>query len=51
VIAFQQNLMASADAHELMAELLEACGFVSGAEEDEDGEADECALESAPDWF
>jgi hypothetical protein len=43
--------MASADTHELMAELLEACGLVSRAEEDEDGEAEECAQQSAPDWF
>jgi hypothetical protein len=44
MIALQQNLMAAAYAHELMAELLEAGGLVSCAKEEEYGEANECAL-------
>ena len=50
VIAFEQDLSASADAHELMAELVETRGRVGGAGEDEDGGGEygavECAAES-----
>jgi hypothetical protein len=38
VIAFQKNLVATADTHHLVADLVEAGGGISGAEEGEDGE-------------
>jgi hypothetical protein len=37
MIAFQQNLIAAADAHHLMADFVETRAGVSGAEEGEDG--------------
>jgi hypothetical protein len=47
VIAFEQNLVAAADAHQLMADVFEAGGWISGAEEGEDGEAERGGVESA----
>ena len=38
VIAFQQNLVAAADAHHAMAKIVEAGGFVPGTEQGEEGE-------------
>jgi hypothetical protein len=43
MVAFQKNLVAAADAHQLMAELGETGSRVAGAGEDDDGQAeDEC---------
>ncbi len=39
MIAFQKNLVASADAHHLVADFVEARGRVAGAEADENGGA------------
>jgi hypothetical protein len=50
VIALQQNLMAAANAHQLVAEMVEAGSFVSAAEEEKNGETEERALETASDW-
>jgi len=47
VVAFEQDLAASADAHELMAELSEARARVAGAGEDEDRGGEYGAVESA----
>jgi hypothetical protein len=38
VIAFEQNLVASADAHHAMAEIVNARGFVTSSEQGEEGE-------------
>jgi hypothetical protein len=38
VIAFQQNLIAPAHAHHLVAKLLNARGIISGADQDKDAE-------------
>jgi hypothetical protein len=47
VIAFEQNLVAAANAHQLMADVFEASGGISSAEESEDGEAERGGVESA----
>jgi hypothetical protein len=39
VVAFQKNLVAAADAHHLVADFIEARGWIAGAEEREDGRA------------
>jgi hypothetical protein len=44
VIAFQKNLVAAADAHHLVADLVKARGGVAGAEERDDGEAEQDGL-------
>ena len=41
MIAFQKNLVATADAHHLMADLVEACGGIARAKQGEDSGADE----------
>jgi hypothetical protein len=41
VVAFQKNLFAAADAHHAMANFVEARSGISGAEEGEEGEAEE----------
>jgi hypothetical protein len=46
MIAFQKNLIATADAHELMAEFGETGGGISGAEQGEDGGRQQEGLES-----
>jgi hypothetical protein len=48
VIALQQNLIAAADAHHLVADVVEARGGVSGAELGEDGEAQQDCLYGLP---
>jgi len=50
VVALEQDLVASADAHELMAEFVEAGGGVSGAGESGDSEGEQSAVESAAGW-
>jgi hypothetical protein len=40
VIALQQNLMAAADAHQLVAEFAEAGGGISGAHQEKDSDAE-----------
>jgi hypothetical protein len=40
VVAFQQNLIAPAHAHHLVAKLLNACGIIAGADQDKDSEQD-----------
>jgi hypothetical protein len=45
VIAFEENLVATADAHHLVADFGEAGGGVSGAEEGEDGGAEQEGLD------
>jgi hypothetical protein len=45
VIAFQQDLAASAGAHHAMAEVFEARGIVAGAHEEEDGRAEDEGVE------
>jgi hypothetical protein len=47
VIALQKNLAATADAHQLMADFLEAGGGIAGAGEHEDGEREQTALQQA----
>src|SRR5579872_1411304 len=47
VVAFEKNLVAAADAHELVAEFVEACGRIAGSHEREDGETEDAALEQA----
>jgi hypothetical protein len=49
VVALQQNLVAAADAHHLMADFVEARGRVAGAEQGEDGEGEQAAVEAAED--
>jgi len=44
VIALQKNLVAAADAHHLVADLVEARRWISGAKEDEEGGAEENRL-------
>ncbi len=41
VVAFQKNLIAAADAHHLVADFVEAGGGIAGAEESEDGGAEQ----------
>jgi hypothetical protein len=41
VIAFQKNLIASTDAHHLVADLIETRRGVAGAKKGEEGEAEE----------
>jgi hypothetical protein len=48
VIALEKNLIASADAHELVAEFGEARGWIAGAEKGEEGKAKERKGESSP---
>jgi hypothetical protein len=51
VIAFQKNLVAAADAHHLVADFVEARGRVAGAEQGEDGETEQAAVQqAAEDW-
>jgi hypothetical protein len=44
VVAFQKNLVAAADAHHLVADFVEACGGVSGADQSEDRGAEQKGL-------
>jgi hypothetical protein len=41
VVAFQKNLVAAADAHDLVAQVGEARGRVTGSGEDEDCQAED----------
>jgi hypothetical protein len=47
VVAFEKDLAAAADAHQLMAEFSETRGRISGAGEGEDGERKDGALQNA----
>ena len=47
MIAFEEDLAAAADAHQLMAEFSESRGRVSGAGEGEDGEREDGAVDGA----
>ena len=47
VVAFEQDLSAAADAHELMAEFVEASGGVAGAGEGEHSGSQDRAVEDA----
>jgi len=47
VIAFEEDLIAAANAHQLMAEILEARGGIAGADKGEDGEAKRDAVQGA----
>ncbi len=47
VVAFEQNLVAAADAHQLVAEIVEAGSGIAGADEGEDGEPEQATMESA----
>jgi hypothetical protein len=49
VVALEQNLVASADAHQLMADFVKAGSGISGAGKGEDGDGQECAVEGAAD--
>ena len=45
VVAFEQNLVAAADAHELVADFVEASGGIAGAGQGEHGEGQQGAVE------
>jgi hypothetical protein len=45
VIAFEQDLIAAADAHHLMAEFVEAGGGIASAGEGENGEGEDRAVQ------
>jgi hypothetical protein len=47
VVTFQKNLVATADAHQLVAEFVEARGGIACAHEREDGETKQAGLEQA----
>ncbi len=47
VVAFQQNLAAAADAHQPVAQTVEARSFVTGAEEGEHGQGEQRRLKNA----
>ena len=47
VIAFEKNLVAAADTHQLVAEFIEARGGIACPHEREDGETEEAASEQA----
>jgi len=49
VIAFQENLVASADAHHLVADFVEARGGIAGAQEGEGGGAYQDRLRATAD--
>jgi hypothetical protein len=51
VIAFQKNLVASANAHHLVADFVEARGGIAGAEESEDKGAEQEGLHSFEAWL
>jgi hypothetical protein len=44
VVALEENLAATADAHELMAEFVEASGGISSADEGEDREKEKSTV-------
>jgi hypothetical protein len=44
VVAFQKNLVAAANAHHLVADFVEACGGIAGADEREDSGAQQDGL-------
>jgi hypothetical protein len=47
MVAFEQNLVAAADAHQTMTKAVEACPVVTGAEEGEHGQAEQSCLKDA----
>ncbi|HXP41084.1 MAG TPA: hypothetical protein VN833_12460 [Candidatus Acidoferrales bacterium] len=51
MIAFQKNLVASANAHHLVADFVEARGGIAGAEESEDKGAEQEGLQSFEAWL
>ncbi len=47
VVALEQDLAAATDAHQLVAQTVEACPFVAGAEEGKHGQAEQYRLQAA----
>jgi hypothetical protein len=51
VVTLEKDLAATADAHHLVADLIEAGGGIAGAGESEDGEGEQAAVEKAAAWM